>query len=74
MSGPRGRQYGTPLSPQQETVLLLLADGGTPTTIGSELYIAPSTVSAVTTNIRAKLGATTIPHAIAIAYQKGLLQ
>lgn len=74
MKNTRGRRPGRPLSERQNDVLLFLADGDTPKTIAEELGIAPDTVHVMSATIRAKLGAKTTAHAIAIAYQKGILK
>lgn len=74
MTTPRGRRIGAPLSPRQDAVLLRLASGDTPEEVAAELDIAVGTVHKTMGNARVKLEAKTTAHAIAIAYQRGILQ
>jgi DNA-binding CsgD family transcriptional regulator len=70
---PYGRKPGSPLSPRQADVLFLVAAGSTYEEVGEELGSSGVTVNTHVATIRAKLGAKTTAHAVAIAYQKGLL-
>lgn len=74
MTTPRGRRLGAPLSPQQATILRLVSDGFSADEIAGRTGVAASTTHAVMANVRAKLGARSNPHAVAVAYRKGILQ
>jgi len=72
-SNKRGRAEGTPLSQRQYDTLILLAEGDTPEIIAEIFGVKRNTVDAFVTQLRDKLGAKTTAHAIAIAYDTGLL-
>lgn len=74
MTFPRGRRYGAPLSPQQDAVFRLVADGFSADEIASRVGVAAATTHAHMANVRAKLGARSNPHAVLIAYRKGILK
>ncbi|WP_113799491.1 LuxR family transcriptional regulator [Blastococcus sp. TF02-8] len=61
------------LTPREQSVLALLAQGRTNRQIGSELYISEKTASVHVSNILAKLGANGRTEAVAIAAARGLL-
>ncbi|TFV45086.1 helix-turn-helix transcriptional regulator [Blastococcus sp. TF02A-35] len=61
------------LTPREQSVLALLAQGRTNRQIGAELYISEKTASVHVSNILAKLGAGGRTEAVAIAAQRGLL-
>jgi DNA-binding CsgD family transcriptional regulator len=61
------------LTPRETSVLELVARGFTNRRIGEELYISEKTVSVHLSRIMAKLDATGRTEAVAIAYQRGLL-
>jgi DNA-binding CsgD family transcriptional regulator len=62
------------LTPRETSVLRLVADGRTNRQIGAELYISEKTVSVHVSRVMAKLAATSRTEAVAIAYQRGLLE
>ncbi|WP_222851433.1 helix-turn-helix transcriptional regulator [Phytoactinopolyspora mesophila] len=61
------------LTPRETSVLELVARGHTNRRIGEELYISEKTVSVHLSRVMAKLGAAGRTEAVAIAYQRGLL-
>ena len=61
------------LSPQEERILTLVADGRTNRQVGTELYISEKTVSVHLSRVMAKLGAASRTEAVTIAYARGLL-
>jgi LuxR family maltose regulon positive regulatory protein len=63
-----------PLSPRELEVLLLIAQGSTNKEIAQQLFIAPGTVKAHTSNIYRKLDVTNRTEAAARARQLGLLR
>jgi DNA-binding CsgD family transcriptional regulator/tetratricopeptide (TPR) repeat protein len=63
----------TQLTPREEEVLGLVAQGRTNGEIGRQLFISTKTVSVHVSNILAKLGAAGRTEAVAIARQRGLL-
>ncbi|MBW4720021.1 helix-turn-helix transcriptional regulator [Saccharothrix obliqua] len=68
---PRSRV--DPFTPRERSVLGLVALGRTNREVGEELYISEKTVSVHLTRIMAKLGASRRAEAVAIAYDRGLL-
>ncbi|MBB4964198.1 DNA-binding CsgD family transcriptional regulator [Saccharothrix violaceirubra] len=62
-----------PLTPRERSVLELVALGRTNREVGEELFISEKTVSVHVTRIMAKLGATRRAEAVAIAFDRGLL-
>lgn len=62
------------LSPMQDTILNLCADGDSVKQIAKALDIAPSTVVTHKERILLKLGANHICHAVAIYARMGLLK
>jgi DNA-binding CsgD family transcriptional regulator/predicted nucleic acid-binding protein len=63
-----------PFTPRERAVLGLVALGRTNREVGAELYISEKTVSVHLTRIMAKLGAGRRAEAVAIAYERGLLE
>ncbi|RBY83507.1 helix-turn-helix transcriptional regulator [Blastococcus sp. TF02A-30] len=61
------------LTPREQAVLALLAQGRTNRQIGAELYISEKTASVHVSNILAKLGVGGRTEAVAVAGQRGLL-
>lgn len=61
------------LTPREVSVLRLVADGRTNRQIGDELFISEKTVSVHVSRVMAKLGAASRTEAVAVAYQRGLL-
>jgi DNA-binding CsgD family transcriptional regulator len=72
--GPAPRDTLDPFTPRERSVLGLVALGRTNRQVGEELYISEKTVSVHLSRIMAKLGATRRAEAVAIAYDKGLLE
>jgi DNA-binding NarL/FixJ family response regulator len=64
---------GGPLTPREQQVLALVADGLTNRAIGSRLFISEKTASVHVSNILAKLGASGRTEAVTIAHRRGLL-
>ncbi|MCE7001264.1 AAA family ATPase [Kibdelosporangium philippinense] len=60
-------------TPREQSVLKLVAMGQTNRQVGEELYISEKTVSVHLSRIMAKLGASRRAEAVAIAYDRGLL-
>jgi len=71
--GATRRETLDPFTPRERSVLGLVALGRTNRQVGEELYISEKTVSVHLSRIMAKLGATRRTEAVAIAYDKGLL-
>ncbi|MBB5955835.1 DNA-binding CsgD family transcriptional regulator [Saccharothrix tamanrassetensis] len=67
------RSQVDPFTPRERSVLGLVALGRTNREVGEELYISEKTVSVHLTRIMAKLGASRRAEAVAIAYDRGLL-
>ena len=63
-----------PFTPRERAVLGLVAQGRTNRQAGVELFISEKTVSVHLTRIMSKLGATNRAEAVAIAYERGLLE
>ncbi|MFI6101714.1 helix-turn-helix transcriptional regulator [Lentzea sp. NPDC051213] len=61
-------------TPRERAVLGLVAAGRTNREVGEELYISEKTVSVHLSRIMAKLGAGRRAEAVAIAYDRGLLE
>ncbi len=61
-------------TPRERDVLGLVASGRTNREVGEELYISEKTVSVHLSRIMAKLGASRRAEAVAIAYDRGLLE
>lgn len=61
----------TVLSSRETEVLELCAAGLYTSAIAKRLFISTETVRSHCSNIRQKLGARTITHAVAIAYRQG---
>ncbi|MFD5830622.1 helix-turn-helix transcriptional regulator [Lentzea sp. NPDC060358] len=61
-------------TPRERDVLGLVAAGRTNREVGEELYISEKTVSVHLSRIMAKLGASRRAEAVAIAYDRGLLE
>ncbi|AEW94627.1 MULTISPECIES: helix-turn-helix transcriptional regulator [Streptomycetaceae] len=63
-----------PLTDHQLVVLRLLARGHTHTQIAGILGVRPETAGTIINGMRLSLGARTLPHAIALGYEFGILQ
>ena len=72
--GPAPRETLDPFTPRERSVLRLVALGRTNRQVGDELFISEKTVSVHLSRIMAKLGATRRAEAVAIAYDRGLLE
>jgi DNA-binding CsgD family transcriptional regulator len=72
--GPAPREALDPFTPRERSVLRLVALGRTNRQVGDELFISEKTVSVHLSRIMAKLGATRRAEAVAIAYDRGLLE
>jgi DNA-binding CsgD family transcriptional regulator len=68
------REALDPFTPRERSVLKLVALGRTNRQVGDELFISEKTVSVHLSRIMAKLGATRRAEAVAIAYDRGLLE
>jgi DNA-binding NarL/FixJ family response regulator len=64
---------GIPLTRRELEVLGLLAEGNNPETIAARLVISPKTVASHLQRVMAKLGVHSRVHAVARAYQMGIL-
>jgi predicted ATPase/DNA-binding CsgD family transcriptional regulator len=72
--GQTPREALDPFTPRERSVLRLVALGRTNRQVGDELFISEKTVSVHLSRIMAKLGATRRAEAVAIAYDRGLLE
>ncbi len=76
-SGPAHRagvsRYDEPLTPREDEVLALVADGRSNGEIARHLFISTKTVSVHVSNVMAKLGAASRTEAVAVARRQGLL-
>jgi DNA-binding CsgD family transcriptional regulator len=70
---PRTAQAGAVLTPREQEVLALMAQGRTNRQIGAELFISEKTASVHVSNILGKLSAGGRTEAVAIAAARGLL-
>ncbi|MDT7785665.1 MAG: hypothetical protein QOF58_4084 [Pseudonocardiales bacterium] len=68
------REHVDLFTPRERDVLALVAAGRTNREVGEELYISEKTVSVHLSRIMAKLGASRRAEAVAIAYDRGLLE
>lgn len=69
----RMKVEGTRLTPTERRVLRLIAFGETPIEAAQKLGISPVTMRKHMKVIRARLGARTTPHAVAIAVSLDLI-
>lgn len=67
-------EVGTPLTPREREVLRAAARGLEDAEIAAELFLSIDTVKTYLRRLRAKLGARSRGHAIALAYECGLLK
>jgi DNA-binding CsgD family transcriptional regulator len=72
--GVTPRETVDPFTPRERSVLKLVALGRTNRQVGDELFISEKTVSVHLSRIMAKLGANRRAEAVAIAYDRGLLE
>jgi DNA-binding CsgD family transcriptional regulator/tetratricopeptide (TPR) repeat protein len=62
------------LTPREQEVMRLVADGLTNKAIGARLFISEKTASVHVSHVLAKLGASGRAEAVAVAHRRGLLQ
>ena len=67
------RHGGLPLTPRELQILQLLAEGNDPKTIAERLVISPKTVASHLQRVMAKLGVHSRVHAVARAYEVGMI-
>lgn len=72
-NGRNGTSHAPELSPRESEILALVCRGLSNSEIGEILVIAPSTAKRHVANIFAKLGVSSRPQAIALAYERGLV-
>ena len=72
--GPAPRDTVDLFTPRERSVLALVALGRTNKQVGDELFISEKTVSVHMSRIMAKLGAGRRAEAVALAYDRGLLE
>jgi DNA-binding CsgD family transcriptional regulator len=63
-----------PLTERETQTLRLMADGLSAEETGARLYISVPSVRTYRRTAYAKLGARNAPHAVALAYEAGLLK
>ncbi len=73
VAGVRTGDPGAVLTPREQEVLALLAQGRTNRQVGAALFISEKTASVHVSNILAKFGAASRAEAVAIAAARGLL-
>ena len=73
---PNGNGHGheSSLSPRERQILALLAEGRTQGQIASALVISPKTVATHIQHILSKLGVQSRAQAVAVAFQRGLVE
>ncbi|UYM04295.1 helix-turn-helix transcriptional regulator [Solicola gregarius] len=72
-TGHRGPSTDVTLTPREQEILALVAQGRSNAEIGRQLYISAKTVSVHVSNILSKLGASSRTEAAALARTQGLL-
>jgi DNA-binding CsgD family transcriptional regulator len=73
VANPTPVRYGQPLTPKEAAVLRHVAGGRTNASIGRAMYLSEDTVKSHLLRVYRKLGATNRAHAVALAYQQGVL-
>lgn len=68
------RVAGEPLSERHLEILARLAAGDGAADIGRALHLAESTVKAHVSGLYRRLGARNAAHAVALAYEQGILK
>ncbi|HZB72773.1 MAG TPA: response regulator transcription factor [Acidimicrobiales bacterium] len=71
--GTPGRRRSDELSPREEEVLQLIADGLAPNEVAERLYISPRTVKNHLASAYAKLGARDRTDAVLRAVRRGIV-
>lgn len=64
----------TEISKYEKEVLELVAEGYTWQEIAGKLFLSHHTVRAHMTNLKKVLGAKTSPHAVTVAFRRGILK
>jgi DNA-binding NarL/FixJ family response regulator len=72
--GAPGRRRSDELSPREEEVLQLIADGLAPNEVAERLYISPRTVKNHLASAYAKLGARDRTDAVLKAVRRGIVR
>jgi DNA-binding NarL/FixJ family response regulator len=72
--GSPGRRRSDELSPREEEVLQLIADGLAPNEVAERLYISPRTVKNHLASAYAKLGARDRTDAVLRAVRRGIIR
>jgi DNA-binding NarL/FixJ family response regulator len=72
--GAPGRRRSDELSPREEEVLQLIADGCAPNEVAERLYISPRTVKNHLASAYAKLGARDRTDAVLRAVRRGIVR
>jgi DNA-binding NarL/FixJ family response regulator len=72
--GTPGRRRSDELSPREEEVLQLIADGLAPNEVAERLYISPRTVKNHLASAYAKLGARDRTDAVLRAVRRGIVR
>jgi len=72
--GSPGRRRSDDLSPREEEVLQLIADGLAPNEVAERLYISPRTVKNHLASAYAKLGARDRTDAVLRAVRRGIIR
>lgn len=72
--GSPGRRRSDELSPREEEVLQLIADGLAPNEVAERLYISPRTVKNHLASAYAKLGARDRTDAVLRAVRRGIVR
>ena len=72
--GSPGRRRSDELSPREEEVLQLIADGLAPNEVAERLYISPRTVKNHLASSYAKLGARDRTDAVLRAVRRGIIR
>lgn len=62
------------LTPRETDILCRTADGMPQKTIAHQLGISPTMVANYTNRIKDKIGAITLPHAVALAIRQGIIK
>lgn len=70
----RGRSEERPLSPREEQVLALLAEGRSNREIAARLVISTETVKTHVRNVLSRLGASSRAQAVALGLRRGLIR
>jgi DNA-binding NarL/FixJ family response regulator len=72
-ASPRAKGNGASLSPREQEIITLIANGQTSKEIAARLFISPATVETHRTNLMSKLGARNVASLVLYAFQTGLV-